>query len=69
MVTKPVEIDLWVFECLADPSPGKLFVSGCVVVILEPCENVFPLLGCEKFGSCGVVIDEEVRSNGHHDGQ
>ena len=66
---KPVEVDFWVLECLADPSPDELFVSSSVAVILESCENVFPLLGSEELGSCGVVVDEEVRSNGHDDSQ
>ena len=67
--TKTVEVDLWVLECLSDTSPGKLFVSSSVAIILESCENVFPLLGSEKPGSCGVTMDEEVRSNGHDDSQ
>ena len=64
---KPVEIDFWVLECLADPGPGELFVSSSVAVILESCENVFPLLGGEELGGCGVVMDEEVRSDGRDD--
>ena len=59
----------WVLECLVDPSPGELFVSSSVAVILESCEDVFPLLGSEELGSCGVVVYEEVRSNGRDDSQ
>jgi len=66
--TKPVEVDFWVSECLADPSPGELLVSSGVT-ILEPCENVLPLLWSEEPGSCRVVMDEEVRSNGRNDSQ
>ena len=67
--TKPVEVDLWVLECLADPGPGELFVSSSVVIFSEPCEYVFSLFGSEEPGSCGVVMDEEVRSNGYDDSQ
>ena len=66
--TKPVEVDLWVFECFADPSPGELLVSSSVTV-LEPCENAFLLLWSEEPSSCGVVMDEEVCGNGRNDSQ
>jgi len=69
MGTEAEEIDLWVLECPSDTIPSKLFVSSSVAVFLESCENVFSLLVSEKLGGCGVVVDEEVRSNGHDDGQ
>ena len=65
MEIKPVEIDLWVLECLADPGPGELFVPSGVVISPESCENFFSLLGSEELCSCGVVVDKEVRSDGH----
>ena len=67
--TKPVEVDLWVLECLADPTPGKLLVPSGVAIILESRENVFPFPGSEELCSCGVVMDEEVRSNRRDDSQ
>ena len=67
METKAIEVNLWVFECLNDASPGKLFVSGSVVIFLESRENVFPLFGGEKRGSCGVIVDEEVSGSGADD--
>ena len=69
METKPVEIDLWVLECLADPGPGELFVPSGVIILSESCENVLPLLGGEEPSGCGVVVDEEIRSYGHDDSQ
>ena len=66
---KPIKIDLWVLECLADSSPGELFVPSGVVILSESCEDVLPLLWGEEPRSCGVVMDEEVRSNGHDDSQ
>ena len=69
MITEPVKIDLWIFECLENPSPGELFVSSSVAVVLESFENALPLLGSEELGSCGVVVDEEVRSKGYDDSQ
>ena len=68
-VAEPVEVNLWVLECSADPGPGELFVSSSVVIMFESCENVFSLFGSEKLCSCGVVMDEEVRSNGYDDSQ
>ena len=62
-VTEPIEVDLWVLECLVDPSPGKLLILGSVTIIFELCENVFPFLWSEEFGSYGIVMDEEVHSN------
>ena len=60
METKAIEVNLWVFECLNDASPGKLFVPRSVVISLESRENVYPLSGGKKRGSCGVIIDEKV---------
>ena len=68
-MTEPVEVDLWILECLADPSPGKLLVSGSVAITSESCKNVFPHLGREEFGSCGVVMDEEVCNDQCNDSQ
>ena len=69
METKTVEVDLRVFECLNDTIPAKPFVSSSVTIVLEPCEDVFPLLGSEELGSCGVIIDEEVSGDGEGDSQ
>ena len=69
VITEPVEIYLWVFECLENPRPGELFVSSSVAVILESFENAFPLLGSEELGSCGVVMDKKVRSKGYDHSQ
>jgi hypothetical protein len=65
--TKPIEVDLWVLECLPDSGPGETFVSSSVAILSESCENVFSLLGSEELGRCGVVIDEEVCGNGRDD--
>ena len=67
METETIKVDLWVLECLNDTIPGKFFVSSSVAIILEPCEYVFSLLGSEKLGSRGVIIDEEVSGNGEDD--
>ena len=67
--TEPVEVNLWVLECLADSGPGELFVSSSIVILSESCENVFSLLGSEELCSCGVVMDKEVRSDGRDDSQ
>ena len=67
--TKPVEVDLWVLECLTDSSPCELFVSSSVTIMSESCENVFSLFWSEELGSCGVVIDHEVSGNGDNDSQ
>jgi len=69
MSAETVEVDLWILECLDDAVPGKPFVSSNVAIILESCENVFPLLGSEEIGSCGVIIDKEVCGNGDDDSQ
>jgi len=69
MGTEAEEVDLWVIECLDDTIPSKLFVPSSVAVFFESCENVFSLLVSEKLGGCGVVINEEVRSDGHDDSQ
>jgi len=67
--TETVEVDLRVLECLNDTIPGKPFVSGSVAIMFESCEDVFPLLGSEELGGCGVIIDEEVSGNGEGDSQ
>ena len=68
-MTEPVEVDLWILECLADPSPREPFVSSSIAIILESCKNVFPLLGSEKPGGCGVIRDEEVSGNREDNGR
>jgi hypothetical protein len=65
MGTEAVEIDLWVLECLNNAAPGKLFVPSSVAVIPESRENAFPLFGSEKLGGRGVIVDEEISSNGN----
>ena len=67
METKAIEVNLWVFECLNDALPGKLFVPGSIAIFFESRENVFPLFGGEKRGSCGVIVDEEVSGSGADD--
>ena len=69
MVTKPVEVDLRVFERLTDTAPGEFLVASSIGILAESFESVFPLFWCEELRSCWVVIDKEIRSNSHDDGQ
>ena len=62
MITKSVEVNLRVFERLANSSPGEFLISGSISVLPESCENVFPLLGSQKPGGRGAIMDKEVCS-------
>jgi len=63
-----VQPALWISQSFDGIVPVEAFIVGGIAVQGKPGTNKFPLDVVQKLGGIGIVVNEPVRKDSHHDG-